>query len=210
MHEKAKPPPIRRSRASDPTDRSRRALDPGAIDPGDLDPGGPIARIARATDAGLSVPVAHSILYCLGARPTLRQDTAMTSRDSSHAAGHTDAHTATPPARALGEFVAGLRLSDVPAPVRARALQLMLDAIGVGLAARRYPFAERSLAAAMALGGSEGTSTVIGHSERLPLRDAALVNGVLLHGFGFRRYAPKRHHPPDRGLPADGVWGGRS
>src|SRR6516225_2592011 len=108
----------------------------------------------------------------------------MTSRDSSNAAGHAAASTAPPPSRALAEFVAGLRLSDVPVPVRARALQLMLDAVGVGLAAGRYPFAERTLAAATALGG-RGTSSVIGHSQRLPLRDAALVNGVLLHGLDF-------------------------
>jgi 2-methylcitrate dehydratase PrpD len=107
----------------------------------------------------------------------------MTSRDSSNAASHA-AGTATPPSRGLAEFVAGLVLSEVPVPVRARALHLILDAIGVGLAAGRYPFAERTLAAAMALGGS-GTSSVIGHSQRLPLRDAALVNGVLLHGLDF-------------------------
>ncbi|MBO0742174.1 MAG: MmgE/PrpD family protein [Hyphomicrobiaceae bacterium] len=108
----------------------------------------------------------------------------MTSPDSSTPAGHAAANTATAPSRALAEFVAGLRLSDVPVPVRARALLLMLDAIGVGLAAGRYPFAERTLAAATALGG-RGTSSVIGHCQRLPLRDAALVNGVLLHGLDF-------------------------
>src|SRR5262249_19172562 len=108
----------------------------------------------------------------------------MTSRDSSNAAGHAAGGTAMPPSRGLAEVVAGLRLSEVPVPVRARALHLMLDGIGVGLAAGSYPFAERTLAAAMALGG-RGTSSVIGHSQRLPLRDAALVNGVLLHGLDF-------------------------
>src|SRR5215468_1909695 len=108
----------------------------------------------------------------------------MTSRDSSEVANHAAASTPTAPSRALAEFVAGLRLSDVPVPVRARALQLMLDAIGVGLAAGRYPFAERTLAAATQLGGG-GTGSVIGHGQRLPLRDAALVNGVLLHGLDF-------------------------
>ena len=63
-------------------------------------------------------------------------------------------------------------------------MQLMLDAVGVGLAAGRYPFAERTLAGAVALGG-EGASTVIGHRQRLPLRDAALANGVLMHGLDF-------------------------
>src|SRR5439155_11739285 len=86
--------------------------------------------------------------------------------------------------RRLAEFAAGMRLADVPKSVRERALQLMLDAVGVGLAARRYPFAERTLAGAIALGG-EGASTVIGHRQRLPLRDAALVNGVLMHGLDF-------------------------
>src|SRR5262252_152113 len=108
----------------------------------------------------------------------------MTSRDSSNTAGHAAASTATAPSRALAEFVAGLRLSHAPVAVRARARQLILDAIGVGLAAGRYPFAERTLGAATQLGG-RGSSSVIGHSQRLPLRDAALVNGVLLHGLDF-------------------------
>jgi 2-methylcitrate dehydratase PrpD len=88
------------------------------------------------------------------------------------------------PARGLAEFVAGLALADVPEQVRARGLELMLDALGVGLAARATAFAERTFAGAVALGGY-GTSTVIGHPEGLTLRDAALVNGVLLHGLDF-------------------------
>jgi 2-methylcitrate dehydratase PrpD len=88
------------------------------------------------------------------------------------------------PARRLAEFVAGLRLADVPEPVRARGLELMLDAVGVGLAARATEFAERTIAGAIALGGY-GTSTVIGRPQGLTLRDAALVNGVLLHGLDF-------------------------
>ena len=36
----------------------------------------------------------------------------------------------------------------------------------------------------VALGG-RGSSSVIGHREQLPLRDAALVNGALLHGLDF-------------------------
>ena len=102
-----------------------------------------------------------------------------------------------------------MRLADVPKPVRERALQLMLDAVGVGLAAGRYPFAERTLAGAIALGG-EGASTVIGHRERLPLRDAALVNGVLLHGLDFDdSHLTAIIHPTVTCLPAAfGVGGG--
>jgi len=108
----------------------------------------------------------------------------MVPRDTNSADNRRVVETAPIPARGLAEFVAGLRLAQVPKPVRERACLLMLDAIGVGLAARRYPFAERALAGASALGG-EGASTVIGCRERLPLRDAALVNGVLLHGLDF-------------------------
>jgi 2-methylcitrate dehydratase PrpD len=108
----------------------------------------------------------------------------MTPRDSSHADLHAGTQPAPVPARGLAQFVADMRLSDVPKAVRERGLLLMLDAVGVGLAARRYPFAERTLAGAIALGG-DGPSTVIGCRERLPLRDAALVNGVLLHGLDF-------------------------
>jgi 2-methylcitrate dehydratase PrpD len=91
---------------------------------------------------------------------------------------------AEPPAHGLAGFVAGLRLKDVPVFVRERARLLILDAVGVGLAACRYGFAERTLAGALALGG-EGASTAIGQRRRLPLRDAALVNGVLMHGLDF-------------------------
>ena len=108
----------------------------------------------------------------------------MVPRDAAVADARHTPDAAPIPARGLAEFVAGMRLSQVPKPVRERACLFILDAVGVGLAARRYPFAERTLAGAIALGG-EGASTVIGHRERLPLRDAALVNGVLLHGLDF-------------------------
>src|SRR5262249_29806028 len=91
---------------------------------------------------------------------------------------------AQPAARGLAQFVADMRLADAPLPVRERARLFILDAVGVALAAHRYPFAERTLAGVMALGG-EGTGTVIGRRVRLPPRDAALVNGVLLHGLDF-------------------------
>ena len=108
----------------------------------------------------------------------------MTPRDGSHAQPGAASEAHAVPARGLAEFTAALSLADVPASVRERARLFMLDAVGVGLAACRYPFAERALAGAVALGG-EGNSTVIGQRSRLPLRDAVLVNGVLLHGLDF-------------------------
>ena len=108
----------------------------------------------------------------------------MVPRDAAVVDNHRAPGTALMPARGLAEFVAGMRLADVPGSVRERACLFILDAMGVALAARRYPFAERALAGAIALGG-DGSSTVVGYRQRLPLRDAALVNGVLLHGLDF-------------------------
>lgn len=88
---------------------------------------------------------------------------------------------ATGAARGFAEFVACLRASDIPEEVRERAKLFILDAVGCALAANAYPFAERTLAGVTELGG-EGRCSVIGRSVRLPPRDAALINGVLLHG----------------------------
>lgn len=92
-----------------------------------------------------------------------------------------------PPARRLAEFAAGLTWEGVPAPVRERAKLLVLDALGVGLAANAYPFADAAVAGAVALGGGEasGPCSVIGRAVRLPVRDAALANGMLVHGLDF-------------------------
>src|SRR6187551_68467 len=88
------------------------------------------------------------------------------------------------PSHALAEFAANMRYDDIPPPVRELAKLLILDALGCGLAATDYEFARSTLAGAHALGG-DGPCAVIGNQQRLPLRDAALVNGVLLHGLDF-------------------------
>ncbi len=88
------------------------------------------------------------------------------------------------PSRALADFAAALRYDDIPPQVRDLAKLLILDALGCGLAATGYDFAKATLAGARALGG-DGPCAVIGSAVHLPLRDAALVNGVLLHGLDF-------------------------
>ncbi len=96
------------------------------------------------------------------------------------------ADAADPVAQALAGFVHRLRLEDVPDDVSLRARHLMLDAIGCALAARREPFVANFWSAARALSaGTSGNAAVIGHAERLPLRDAVLLNGVLMHGLDY-------------------------
>ena len=92
---------------------------------------------------------------------------------------------AVSPSRSIADFAADLRLANVPAPVTERARLLILDGLGVGLASNAYPFADRSLAGIRALAEPGGTCSVIGRSERFPVRDAALANGILIHGLDF-------------------------
>ena len=80
-------------------------------------------------------------------------------------------------------FGLSLQLRDVPRAVQTRAKHLILDAVGIALASRGYPYADVSLAAFSEFGG--GASPVIGYGRRLGLRDAAMMNGVLIHGLDF-------------------------
>jgi len=84
----------------------------------------------------------------------------------------------------LAGFTAALRWDAIPAQVRARAKHLILDAVGCALAAKRFDFAAVSLRAIAELGG-RGERCVIGHSQGLPLRDAVLANGILMHGLDY-------------------------
>jgi len=80
-------------------------------------------------------------------------------------------------------FATGLRLDAVPAAIRTRACHLMLDAIGTGYAAIGQEWAIKAFAAGRDLG--PGTAPVLGHGRSLAPREAALVNGVLMHGLDY-------------------------
>lgn len=86
----------------------------------------------------------------------------------------------------LATYFSGISAKDVPDSVLERARYLMLDVFGCALAARGEPFAGRFAAALtdMAGAGSRGRA-VIGHDLSLPLRDAAMLNGILAHGLDF-------------------------
>jgi 2-methylcitrate dehydratase PrpD len=85
--------------------------------------------------------------------------------------------------RRVAGFAASCSWDDVPATVRERAALVMLDAIGNAFAASHYPFAPVALSALSSLGG--GDSVVIGMKARLALRDAVVMNGVLVHGLDY-------------------------
>ncbi len=91
---------------------------------------------------------------------------------------------APPIAQKLGEFAEGFSLASVPAAVVDYAKLCIADCIGIGFASHRYDFAARSLDAIAGLAG-EGGYPVVGTERPLPPRDAALLNGLLMHGLDF-------------------------
>ncbi len=86
-------------------------------------------------------------------------------------------------AESLAEFIARLDYASIPAAVRAQAKLHWLDSIGVALASSGFDFARKACAGLAALG--RGEYPVIGMPARLALRDAVLMNGMLVHGIEF-------------------------
>lgn len=114
-------------------------------------------------------------------------------------APHTDT---VPPARSLARLAAGLRLADVPSAVRERARLHILDAIGLGFASHAYDYAKSAIAGVAAIGAS-GDCTVLGVARGFEVRDAALLNGVLVHGLDFDdTHLASIIHPTATALPA--------
>lgn len=102
----------------------------------------------------------------------------------------------------VGEFAARAAFDDVPAEVLERARHLVLDAVGLAFASTAYPFPAVALQALSAFGGA-GEQPVLGMAERLPARDAAVLNGVLIHGMDFDdTHIPAVTHVSAAALPA--------
>ena len=87
--------------------------------------------------------------------------------------------------RQLADFVCATHFNDIPAPVTARARQLLIDTLGVGLAGSRHPNAVQALAGIKAIPGAIGERPVIGSEVSLTAPYAALVNGVACHALDF-------------------------
>lgn len=83
----------------------------------------------------------------------------------------------------VARFSAAFGYEDASPAVRERAKLVMLDAIGNAFAASRYPFAQVALTALASLGS--GDSVVMGMNHKLALRDAVVMNGILVHGLDY-------------------------
>jgi len=84
----------------------------------------------------------------------------------------------------IAQFASSFDGSLVPGNVRKRAKELMLDAVGIALASHGYDFSKRAHAAISELDGG-GESAVIGLDRRMDLRNAVLMNGILIHGLDY-------------------------
>jgi 2-methylcitrate dehydratase PrpD len=87
--------------------------------------------------------------------------------------------------RTLAAFASTVRLQEIPVAVRQRAKLHILDGLGLGLASNAFDYGRRALAGAVALSEGQGKCSVLGSAQRLTVRDAALVNGILIHGLDF-------------------------
>ena len=88
------------------------------------------------------------------------------------------------PSQSIAAFARGLHVADIPAPVRERAKLHILDALGLGLASLAFDYGRSAVAGVVAM-GRQGSCSILGRPERLEARDAALVNGILIHGLDF-------------------------
>lgn len=114
-------------------------------------------------------------------------------------------HAAQPATMLAGQLAAFCRETSwqtLPAALQQRARLHALDTLGLGLAAHAQDFATTALAGISAA-ASPGDCTVIGDARRLAARDAALANGLLMHGLDYDDTHPASIvHPSVVGLPA--------
>ncbi|CAH2400784.1 MmgE/PrpD family protein [Mesorhizobium escarrei] len=80
----------------------------------------------------------------------------------------------------LAEWGAALRPRDIPDSMAAKAEAILVDVVGLCLAARNTDYIGSILTAA-----EPGRHVAIGHAARLTAADAALVNGTAAHGEDF-------------------------
>jgi 2-methylcitrate dehydratase PrpD len=92
-----------------------------------------------------------------------------------------NASSAASVAEVLAEKVAALKLDSIPASVHERAEELLIDVVGLCIAARHSDYM-RSLIASV---DASGECTAIGHETTFNAAAAAIINGTAVHGEDF-------------------------
>lgn len=94
------------------------------------------------------------------------------------------AETARSISQQLADHAVATGFDNIPQNVRERAKFHILDVIGTALAATRFDFCEPARRG-LAPFGESGANSVIGLPDKLGLRDAVLLNGILAHGLDY-------------------------
>ena len=84
-------------------------------------------------------------------------------------------------AEQLAQAIVALKPQTLPAAVRQKCEDLLVDVVGLCVAARNEDYVKSMLAAC----DDDGPCTVIGHRRTLSAAGAALVNGTAIHGEDF-------------------------
>lgn len=85
----------------------------------------------------------------------------------------------------LASQASNLRFDELPPDLVERSRQCLLDWLGVALAGSTEEATSILLEELADLGGGSGQGTVVGHCRRLPIVDAALVNGTAGHALDY-------------------------
>ena len=120
--------------------------------------------------------------------------------EGSHSAPRAASLTA-PLAAQLAAFCRRASWESLPSEVRHKARLHALDTLGLALASHAQDFAAPALAGIEEAAGP-GVCTVVGDTRRFAPRDAALANGLLMHGLDYDDTHPASIvHPSVVGLP---------
>jgi 2-methylcitrate dehydratase PrpD len=84
-------------------------------------------------------------------------------------------------AEILAQRITALDAATLPARVRQKCLDLIVDVVGLAVTARNEDYVTRVLAAC----DDDGPCTAIGHTRTLSAAAAAIVNGTAIHGEDF-------------------------
>ena len=104
--------------------------------------------------------------------------------------------TSTPPlTRAVCEYVAASRYSDLPADVVEVAKRLTLDSLGTTLAGGTLGDGGPETASVVIKSGGRPESTVLGYDEKVSAVMAGLANGAMVHSLNYDAIGAEGGHP---------------
>ena len=104
--------------------------------------------------------------------------------------------------RVLAKFAADLTYEAIPAHVRTRAIDLLVDQIGCEIGCSELPWAIQVRDTYCRTGGTP-EATVVRYGERLPVCSAAIINSTFGHSFEYDDGNPLIHgHPGAELIPA--------